>query len=294
MKIFNSSLLIIILSLVQLSLNAQISVNHLNRVGIGTENALADVHFINNKLRIDPKQGTIVNLFSGRQNTRLQFNSWHNPNLSHSYLTLYGNDQTPSRSGELSIAGRYLRFMSNVTSNGNLPLGQETMRITSNGKVGIGFVNVGANFRLSVNGRIQATAFDVISDARLKKNIAPLKYGLKEVLQVNTHTYQYKDFITDGGSFSAGIMAQEFEKIIPEAVTQNIYEIRNESNQITEQIPYKSVNTSILPFVLINAIQEQNELIISLEDALKKQQEKAINQATRLEELAKQIQQLQE
>ncbi|MEO5684698.1 MAG: tail fiber domain-containing protein [Chitinophagaceae bacterium] len=88
----------------------------------------------------------------------------------------------------------------------------------------------------SANGTIQT------SDLRLKKNILPLAYGLKEVLQLQPVSYDWKD---NSGTNKIGLIAQEVKKLIPQVVAGD-EEKENLGMNYAELVP-----------VLINAIKEQ-------------------------------------
>jgi hypothetical protein len=60
------------------------------------------------------------------------------------------------------------------------------------------------------------------SDFNLKENIAPINYGLGEILQLNPVTFSWKnDTINQGKQY--GFIAQEVEKIMPDLVKKGEY-----------------------------------------------------------------------
>jgi hypothetical protein len=85
------------------------------------------------------------------------------------------------------------------------------------------------------------------SDARLKKNIVDIKYGLADVLKAQPRSYQMNDI---AGDF-VGFVAQELQTVIPEVITGN---------------PEKQlgVDYGSLVAVAFKAIQEQQALITAL------------------------------
>ena len=87
----------------------------------------------------------------------------------------------------------------------------------------------------AANGTIQT------SDIRLKKNILPLNYGLKEVMQMEPVSYDWKD---NSGTHKIGLIAQEVKKIVPEVVIGD----ENKENL--------GMNYAELVPVLINAMKE--------------------------------------
>ena len=94
----------------------------------------------------------------------------------------------------------------------------------------------------AVNGTIQT------SDARLKKRVTNLRYGLSQVMQLRPVTFQWKD-----GSDSrthVGLIAQEVETVMPEMIERN-----SDGNA-----PLGMNYNNLIP-VLIKAIQEQQDLL---------------------------------
>lgn len=95
----------------------------------------------------------------------------------------------------------------------------------------------------SLNGTIQT------SDRRLKKNIRPLSYGLKEIMLLNPVGYNWID--EKNKSNKIGLIAQEVKNVIPEVVVGQ-EEKENLGMNYAEMVP-----------VLINAIKElKNKLEI--------------------------------
>jgi hypothetical protein len=67
------------------------------------------------------------------------------------------------------------------------------------------------------------TLWDSISDQRLKQNVRPLDAGLKEVLQVQTVRYRYRDGMLPGLTSNeehTGVLAQQVQEAFPDAVRQ--------------------------------------------------------------------------
>lgn len=82
-----------------------------------------------------------------------------------------------------------------------------------------------ANFALAVNGWVSGIGFTSTSDQRLKKNIKRIENSIDKILQINGYTYNWnKDFKTErnlDNNRQAGFLAQEIEKVLPEAVVKS-------------------------------------------------------------------------
>ena len=106
-------------------------------------------------------------------------------------------------------------------------------------------------FEVNESGTVRVNNVVQHSDRRLKKDIETLPYGLKEILQLQPKTYNWKD--RTQAHKSLGLIAQEVQPLIKEIVVEQDNEQKTLGVNYTELIP-----------VLINAIQEQQELIEAL------------------------------
>ena len=104
---------------------------------------------------------------------------------------------------------------------------------------------------LSVSGIVTATDFNSTSDVNLKKDVKVIDDPLAKVLQLNGVSFNW----TDTGQSSAGVIAQDVEKVMPEIIRNN-------------PTGYKSLNYNGLIGLLIEAVKEQNETIKSLEQKI--------------------------
>jgi len=176
------------------------------------------------------------------------------------------------------VSGKGLVFFTNSGSTNahNSADGFPRMQITSAGNVGIGnFVGSGADAnnylvaeKLMVDGNITPksngngnlgtatyrwnTVFATngtisTSDRRLKTNIHPLQYGLKQILSLEPVSFKWKTSPT--GETKLGLIAQDVKKVLPEAV------IGDESKENL------GLNYSDIIPVLINAVKEQQKMI---------------------------------
>ncbi|MCB9190051.1 MAG: tail fiber domain-containing protein [Flavobacteriales bacterium] len=132
--------------------------------------------------------------------------------------------------------------------------GNTKMRILTDGNVGIGTVS--PTYKLHVSGRLKTTGINETSDARLKKDINPIEGALSLVKQLKGVTYNWKSEeypemgLNEDRQY--GLIAQEVEKIIPDLVE-------------TDKEGWKSIEYTHMVPVLIEAIKEQQKLIVTLQ-----------------------------
>lgn len=118
-----------------------------------------------------------------------------------------------------------------ASANGNLLFGAggttEHMRITSTGNVGIGITSPA--YTLHVNGSVAGTsAYNNLSDERLKKNIAPIPDALSKIGSLRGVQFDWrkpnertvgKNLNLPVHDHQVGFVAQEVRRVLPEAVT---------------------------------------------------------------------------
>jgi hypothetical protein len=101
---------------------------------------------------------------------------------------------------------------------------------------------------LHVEGNVIAYS-TTISDERLKKDIVKIDNALDKVSQLNGYTFEY---LADGKK-SAGVIAQEVEKVMPSAITESTLPLKMGDDDKTE---YKTVQYDQLHGLMIEAIKE--------------------------------------
>lgn len=147
----------------------------------------------------------------------------------------------------------------NVTSY----YGQTIMIDPSQSTSAIGASTTKINFWHS-NGwnRLYALSFSAVSDSTLKENITSLSSGaLQKVLNMRPVSYDFKnEFLPKNNkqTKNIGLLAQELEMIVPEAVSLN------ETGNI------KMIDYNMIIPILIKAIQEQQVSIETLQSEIKK------------------------
>ena len=133
--------------------------------------------------------------------------------------------------GSISTAGN-LTFIS-----GSVNFGNNSSNNTINGNLTVkGYLSASA---ISCSGDIIAFS---TSDERLKDNITPLSDNLNKLDMINAYNFDWKPNAFRSGK-DVGVLAQEIEKIMPEAV-------------ITRDTGYKAVDYQKLIGFLIGCVKE--------------------------------------
>jgi hypothetical protein len=142
------------------------------------------------------------------------------------------------------------------------------------GNVGIG--TTAPDNLLTVNGTADKPgggSWGTFSDGRLKNVYGSFRSGLKQVLQLNPIRYQYKEENPIGIHDSQehiGLVAQEVERVIPEAVSANAK-------------GYLLVNNDPILWSMLNAIKEQQREILAQQKQLQAQTAELAKLKARLE-----------
>ncbi|HYQ41904.1 MAG TPA: tail fiber domain-containing protein [Polyangiaceae bacterium] len=98
------------------------------------------------------------------------------------------------------------------------------------------------------------------SDARIKKDIAPLRLGLTQLKDIRPVTYKYNGLAgspSDGREF-VGVIAQELEKVLPNMVSTKKMKLHPED---TVETDIKIVDPSAFTYLLISSVKEQQAII---------------------------------
>ncbi len=145
------------------------------------------------------------------------------------------------------------------------------MVMTAKGELIIGKPNASTDptpdgaHQLIVNGKASSTQanFDIISDGRFKKNIKNMDGGLDLIKQFRPVAYQWKSNMAKAGDFylqkdNYGFISQEVEKIMPSMVTKGKFQLGDKTIE-----DFRYLNTSNLTPIMVNAIQEQQNIIES-------------------------------
>ncbi len=172
-----------------------------------------------------------------------------------SYLNRRGSD------------GAILSLMKDGASVGSLNCEGTNLAVSSAGEVR--FITGGSNedMRLETDGDLHVDGNVIaysttISDERLKEDIKPITGALDKVGQLSGYTFTYKA----DGKQSAGVIAQEVEKVLPSAVTESTLPL-----QTDDDVEYKTVQYDQLVGLLIESVKELKAEIEELKNGASKQ-----------------------
>jgi hypothetical protein len=184
-------------------------------------------------------------------------------NATGSYNTALG-DQADVGSGSLTNATA-IGARAYVTQSNSMILGSinGVNNATSNTNVGIGTTT--PDNLLSVNGSADKPgggSWGTYSDRRLKTVQGSFDSGLRQILRLHPVRYHYNDLNAMGIHDSqehVGLVAQDVQKVIPEAVTEN-------------SKGYLLLNNDPILWSMLNAIKEQQALIDKQQEQIRAQQ----------------------
>ena len=115
-------------------------------------------------------------------------------------------------------------------------------------------------------GDIIAYSTTISSDGRLKENVNPLGYGIKDLVKINPVSFDWK---VNDKSYDIGFIAQEVLEIIPEIVESHptIGETKDflEKNYPMESTDRYTVDYAKLSVILTNSVKQQQKKIEELE-----------------------------
>ena len=112
---------------------------------------------------------------------------------------------------------------------------------------------------LHVEGNVIAYS-TTISDERLKKDIVKIDNALDKVAQLNGYTFTY----TADGKKSAGVIAQEVQKVLPSAIIESKLPLKMGDDDETE---YMTVQYDQLMGLMVEAIKELRAEVSKLKGA---------------------------
>jgi hypothetical protein len=111
-------------------------------------------------------------------------------------------------------------------------------------------------------GAVGGTSFPIVSDERLKQDIAPLRYGLDVIKQINPITFTR----VANNKHGVGFSAQNVQLVIPEAITRLGIELPDGSGGMDSDEPTLGVSTEPIIAALVNGMKEIASRLDALEN----------------------------
>jgi hypothetical protein len=187
------------------------------------------------------------------------------------FLTTADGSATPTERMRISNTGAMFINTTSLLGGGNPQLNVNggtsttlansaisTLKGTTSNASHINFANgTGAGTivgTISTSG--STTSYGTTSDYRLKENVKPMQNAIEKINKINPVTYTWKR----DGSQGQGFIAHELQAVIPEAVNGLKDAIDDEGNAV-----YQTMDASFIIATLLKAVQEQQQIIESLQ-----------------------------
>ena len=162
----------------------------------------------------------------------------------------------------------------------------------SNSNNGLTLMVLNGDGSLYSRTTMNATAFNVLSDERVKTNIRPYQKGIADLMKINPVSYNFngKYGSVDDHRIHVGVLAQDLEKILPNAVNSN------DRNGLKD---FRTVDYQGITMTLVNAVKQQEDTIqqIKKENSklkqttiqLKQENDQLNERVSRLENMMKEL-----
>ncbi|HAH5486607.1 TPA: peptidase S74 [Escherichia coli] len=147
---------------------------------------------------------------------------------------------------------------------------------------------------LTVNGSVNCTTLNQSSDRRLKENIEIIDNATDAIRKINGYTYTLKE----NGAHCAGVIAQEVEEAIPEAVGAFIHygeELQGptvDGNELREETRYLNVDYAAVTGLLVQFARETDDRVTALEEENTTLRQNLATADTRISTLENQVSEL--
>ena len=221
--------------------------NPIQRVQVGTRN-----DFVTTLVAIASTIGVSTNIIRGINTTGITAGL---EILSITNIISAGTTVVSIGSSQVGIGTTTLNGtqQNNVSLSFGIRNDSKVFVVTSNADVGIGTTNPTSKLHVIGNGLftgiVTATGFNYTSDIKLKTNIKPIENPIDKILQIDGVTFNWKE----NNVPSAGVIADQVQKVLPESVSDS---------------DPKTVNYSGLIGLLIESVKQQQKEIEMLKEII--------------------------
>ena len=193
-------------------------------VGIGSNTPSATLHVIRNSHTADVNEREALRLELPGNNVYTQF--YRGPNGDHYLRSGNGNGIVHLQDvggGHVTIGGAQTKGRLTVSGSKNSGSAFDyAFFIRNGGAANSGFTNAQVNIGIWAEDRIVASEFNATSDERIKKiqgiSDGPADLSILNAIQVTDYTF--RDTLKNGTTAQKKVIAQQVEKVFPQAVTQ--------------------------------------------------------------------------
>jgi hypothetical protein len=141
----------------------------------------------------------------------------------------------------------------------------------------VGFINGGYILSITHDNHVltsgteaykngSSTTWNILSDARIKKNVVPYTKGLAELNQIQIKNFEFNGLgNSQEGEKGIGVIADEIKKILPDCVRTRPV-LLNPTD--TEKVDLNSFDATELIYLLVTSVQELNAKVTALEEQI--------------------------
>jgi hypothetical protein len=232
-------------------------------VGIGTANPARPLEVVGQIMASN------VNTYPANKQSNFLMRHYDNTNTHFAYFNAQSdnaNNQVLFGGGAGSqYAATVVAFMTGA--NRTTLLGTEGMRVNNQQRVRISKTGGAVTHDLTLYGTAAKTgggSWDVPSDRRIKTDVSPFTDGLSELMKIKPVNFKYIPEFDPKGEPQVGVIAQDMMEIAPYMVREVELNYESDEKESRKARGLKSIytyNESALTYILVNAVQQQQEEI---------------------------------
>ncbi len=257
-----------------------LTIDRLGHVGINTDSPYDNFSAGTNYLHVKGNNASImvgdnasysaIRLFGSRSTTDTAYiQAGTSAADTGAKLTISRFDSDTSNISEFSIRSDKTTMYGNIALNDKWVSndgGDEGIKVTDDGKVGINVASPTHELQLSSNsaGKPISSVWTVVSDSRVKEDVSDITGALDKIDALRpvkfkyTHDYCHCDHSgnIDDDTYYYNFIAQEVETHLPEAVTTTDIDVHNHHTDEVLVENIKTLDAHIINVYLVSAVKE--------------------------------------